>query len=140
MRAPTPPERAFAWYRETLEYPFAKPPVHEADPQCGFFERRFTAGAVAVPARIWLLQIVDQDGALAEPEALLCEIGGEAFDPFEAWPTLCENPISKQRFDHMMKVRAWAKVWRRDQPEAQPMAPVNLLTVDPPKWAQPKRK
>lgn len=136
MRQPTPPQKAYEWYSaamNALDLKLDLPPVHEDDPHPGWYQRRFEKGAIFVPARIWLIQTI-ADGELVEPEVMACEIGGERFDVYEVWTMLCSNPISKQRYDYMMNVRAWAVTWRKDQPEAQPTKPVDLFTVQPPQW------
>lgn len=141
MRQPTTPELAYRWYSEALEARrnhFDPPPIDESDPRPGFYKRRFDKTGVFVPARIWLVQHV-LDGELIADEKVACEIGGERFEPLEVWLYLCENPIPRSEYDHLMRVRDWAKTYRPDQPEAQPTKPVNFFTVQPPAWRN-KRK
>ena len=109
------------------------------EPHCGWYKRKFDRSGVFVPARIWLRQVVD-DGELIEPEKLLCEIGGEPFDPDEAWLSLCGHPITRDEFDYMMRVRDWATSHARNQPEAQPLKPIDLFTVKPPIWGKRRKR
>lgn len=140
LRIPTPPADAFAWYTAALAAPRTlDPPQYGEEPQPGFYKRRFDRRGVFVPARIWLVQIV-ANGELIADEKLVCEIGGDRFDPFEVWISLCEHPITKAEFDHMMRVRDWARTCAPDQPEAAPMKPVDFFTVKPPQWGKRKRK
>jgi len=149
LRQPTPAAAAYRWYAAALS---AKPgddarAFDEDEPQPGFYKRRFNREGVFVPARIWLIQYV-ADGELIAPELIACEIGGDRFDPRHAegpfglplWCVLAENPITKAEYDHMMRVRAWAKTFRPDQPEAAPMKSVDLFTVKPPTWGKRSKR
>lgn len=142
LRTPTTPEAAYSWYREALELcrnRLGFPPINENSPQPGWYTHRFTADGVAVPARIWLVQHV-LDGELIADERVSCEIGGDPFNALEVWLSLCQHPISKERFDYLMRVRDWARAYRPSEPEAQPTKPVDFFTVKAPVWAKPKRK
>lgn len=141
MRQPTSPEAAYRWYSAALAaaQTLDPPAIDENEPQPGWYKTRFDRHGVFVPARIWLVQYVSA-GELVQDEQLACEIGTERFDPFEVWLRLCEHPITKAEYDYLLRVRDWARTSRPDQPEAQPMKPVDLFTVKPPVWAKPKRK
>lgn len=142
MRQPTTPEDAYRWYREALEASrdhLPSPPIDENDPRPGFYKRRFDSAGVFVPGRIWLVQFT-LDGELIADERVACEIGGERFEPLEVWLYLCQHPITKAEFDHLMRVRDWAQTYRRDQPEAHPTKAVDFFTVAAPTWGTTKRK
>lgn len=141
LRQPTTPAQAFAWYAETIAAVDAclRPSIDGEEPQPGFYKRRFDRAGVFVPARIWLVQYV-QDGELVAPERLACEIGGEAFDPAEVWLALCGNPITKSEYDHLMRVRDWARTSRPSEPEAHPTKPIDLFTVAPPTWGRKSKR
>ena len=42
MRDPTAPSVLFAWWRDALAG--RKPPIHDSDPQCGFYQRKLIKG------------------------------------------------------------------------------------------------
>lgn len=143
MRTPTPPESAYRWYAAAIAHvvditAIERPAIDENDPQPGWYERRFSGGAVFVPARIWIISRV-MEGELIEPEELACEIGGERFDPYDVWSSLCQRPITQTKFLHMMKVRAWANGHARAEPEADPFKPVDFHTLKAPVWRKSKR-
>lgn len=141
LRQPTTPEDAYRWYARAIVagVTLDAPRIDENEPQPGWYKRRFGKDAVFVPARIWIVQRV-ADGELIADEKLACEIGGETFDPFDVWISLCEYPIRKTEFDHMMRVRDWARIYRPDQPEAHPMKAVDLFTVQPPSWGKRSKR
>lgn len=105
------------------------PPIHEDEPECGWFRAKVHRHAVLVPARIWLKSVVDDVGELVEPEVLLCEIAGEPFDAMVAWPKLCIRPIEKADFTYMMQVREWAQASSPEQPQAETGKVIDWLTV-----------
>lgn len=142
MRVPTSAQSAFAWHTQAMEAIALRdeaPAIVEQEPQCGWFKRKYHASAVFVPARIWLIQYVDDDGELTRPEELACEVAGDRYDPFDIWIELCANPITQNEFEHLMRVREWARS-RPDQPEAKPLKPVDFMTVQPPTWGKRKRR
>lgn len=143
IRVPTTPEVAYAWYLQALaaqKFLCDPPVIHEDNPQPGFFKRRFDRSGVWVPARIWIVQHVNGDGDLTQPESFACTIGDDTFDAFEVWVELCKNPITRNEYEHLMRVRAWARTQRPDQPEATPTKPIDWMTVAPPHWGKQRKK
>jgi len=106
MRAPTSDAALYAWWRAALAG--GRPPVHEGEPECGWFKTRMVRGGPWVPARIWCERDIDPEtGELATPEALRCEVGGQHRDPSRAWLTLANRPISEAEF-HILSAAAVA--------------------------------
>lgn len=108
------------------------PPIHEDEPECGWFKAIIRRDAAAVPAKIWLKSVVDDDGELVEDEILLCEVGDTPVDAVEAWPKLCTRPISRAEYLYLMSVRTWARQSAPDQPQARDGRPIDWLTVKVP--------
>lgn len=122
--------------------PDALPPIQEDAPQCGYFKLRKVRAAAFVPAKIYLEQVIGEDGELLSDEILRCEIGDELVDPLQAWPMLCLRPISASEYRYLMAVRAWAQTSAPDQPQAQEGRRIDWLSVKIPPVppAAPKRK
>lgn len=136
LRQPTDRAELYTWHREALEYMDdfripdlthasqasidweRHPPVYEAQPQCGYFKAKVARFALLVPAKIFMLSVVGEDGELVEPERMVCEIGDTRTDLFEAWPRLAARPIPAAEYAYLMAVRDWARQSAPDQPQA----------------------
>ncbi|MEO1503157.1 MAG: hypothetical protein AAFU68_02915 [Pseudomonadota bacterium] len=104
MRTPTPPEKAFAWWRDAIAG--NAPPVHDDAPQCGFFKRRADKNSRRfIPARIDLLQPIE-DGALVADESLVCIVGDQYRDPYAEWLWLAKHPISRREYEKLLTPEA----------------------------------
>ena len=107
MRSPTPQDDLYEWHRAALAG--HSQPIHEGEPQCGWYKRRFIRNGPWVAGRIWLHAEKDSDGQLVADEILHCEIGGKEYDPMEVWSYLAAHPISRQEYDYMTADRKWAQ-------------------------------
>lgn len=104
MRRPTPEAELYAWWAAALRG--ESPATFEDEPRCGFFRRRWVKGGPWVPASIRCVQVVDPEtGELAEPERLVCEVGGEVFRPERQWVRLASNPITRGAYDALVAAR-----------------------------------
>lgn len=117
MRRPSHIEPMLWWWRKALA---GEQPQVTAEPQCGYFKRKLAKGAAWMPVRIYLHQALDESGELTEPEEIRCEVAGKVRDPVDQWTWVCAEPITKQQYDYMMAVKAWAEQHASDQPEANP--------------------
>ena len=104
MRQPTPPDAKWAWWEAAIDG--RAPPIHEDQPQQGFYAvRRFRYGEWArgpfVPARIWWEpgEIDPDTGELLTDERCRCEIDGRPADPWRNWTWLARRPISLSEFE-----------------------------------------
>ena len=125
MRMPTPDTVLFAWWEAALRG--ERPPVFEDEPRCGWFRRRFVPGGPWVPGSIRCVQIIDPEtGELAEPERLVCEVGGEVFRPERQWVSLASNPITRAAYDALVAARDTDDRMKAD------LAPIDI-TIAPPR-------
>jgi hypothetical protein len=62
-----------------------KPPIHDGEPQCGFYKRRLIKDGPWVPVAIWH---TDANG-------LVCKVGDQMQDPIDQWTWVAGNPVSK---------------------------------------------
>lgn len=129
MRQPTSPTILLAWHSNAMLGVLGEGTGLDAnEPQPGWYKRRLVKGAVFVPARIYVEQIVDEDtGELVEDEKLCCEVNGRAEDPYEQWLWLCINPISQADFDYLTARGAWTKSYAPDEPAAKPRQAVDWM-------------
>lgn len=126
QRAPTPDP--YAWHRQAIAGRGQREPIAD-EPRCGWFKRKFVQGGPFVPARIWLVQDVGEDGELLDVELLQCEVNGAYADPVDQWSYLCGQPITEAEFRYMEATRQWAEQHAPDHPQAKPRERINLLTT-----------
>jgi hypothetical protein len=102
MRTPTPPSKAYAWYRAAIAG--EAPPTHDGLPECGWFKVKLIAGGPWCAAKIWIERSIDpMTGELTEPEKMLCEVDGMRRDPAKIWTYL--RPISREEYDALIHRR-----------------------------------
>lgn len=126
LRAPTPDP--YAWHRQALETRHWRVPIAD-EPRSGWFKRKLVKGGPFVPARIWLVQDVGEDGELLDDEILQCEVNGQYANPVDQWSYLCGQPITEAEFNYMEATRLWAEQHAPEHPQAKPRERINLLTT-----------
>lgn len=106
MRTPTDHSTLYLWHTHALSG--AHMPMHDGDPQCGWYLRRMVAGGPWVPAVVWVEQPIDpRTGQLIADETVHCEIDGEYADPFDEWVSLAKRPIPQWKYHEMIQDRKW---------------------------------
>lgn len=101
MRQPTPDNAARAWYLSWLAG--EEPAIHEGQPQPGYYKGRKWRQGPWLPVLIWLDQVCDESGELAEPETLRCLFGGEDKDPAEVWTFI--RPVTPDEYRDLCEPR-----------------------------------
>lgn len=148
LRQPSDRAALYAWHADALDAlaqgrkdnlkelaavaPDLMPPISEDAPQCGYFLAKVARFALLVPAKIFVLSVIGDDGELLEPERVVCEIGGERYPEVEtAWLRLCTRPISASEYQYRMALRDWAQAAAPNQPQAprQDGKAVDWMTV-----------
>lgn len=71
-------------------------PVHDADPQLGFYRKRTGKAAGYVPVAIW-----EQDGGI------LALVDGKSADAAEIWTFVCQYPILEEWYRARMEGQPW---------------------------------
>jgi hypothetical protein len=106
MRQPTSPEQKWAWWEAATDG--AGPPIHDDEPQPGFYAvRKFRYGEWArgpyVPARIWIEpgEIDPETGELLSDERYRAEIDGKPADPWRVWTWLAKRPIPLSEWEYL---------------------------------------
>ncbi|KEP68834.1 hypothetical protein DL1_08680 [Thioclava dalianensis] len=104
MREPTPIMELYAWHRAALAG--EDPPLHDGQPECGWFKTKLVKGGPWVAARIWVEREIDPEtGELAQPETYRCEIDGERRNAENAWSRVCKNPITRGEHDALIAMK-----------------------------------
>ena len=100
MRRPTTEEEAYAWWHAALADP--RTPRHDAEPQPGFYTRRYVKNGPLIPVRVYLHQEIDEAGELsAPPEIRAEELGWDKGDPARFWTHL--RPITREAYDALIE-------------------------------------
>lgn len=100
MREPSTPEQRWSWWERAVAG--EAPPVHERDPQAGFFAvRKFRYGEWVqgpyVPARVWWEpgEIDPDTGELLTDERCRAEVDGKEVNPWNSWTWIARRPIAE---------------------------------------------
>jgi len=107
---------SYIYYQSALKGVFG--PVHENDPQCGYYRMRRGRGGPWVPVAIWK----ERPGSLAPSEnsensdsgKLVCLVDGVEWDPFEVWTWVCRYPVPYETY---VAVAERGEVWPEDLPD-----------------------
>lgn len=126
MRQPTDNEAALQWWRDALAG--RRPPIHDGEPQCGWYRARLVRGGPWVPVRIWMESPTDPEtGELIADEFVRAEIDGREVDPAEVWIRACAHPITEETFNYMRDAAAWDRRHDPAAPAANPHRAVDHL-------------
>ncbi|MFM8622262.1 MAG: hypothetical protein ACKOB3_02635 [Holophagaceae bacterium] len=94
---------SYSWWRQALLGHFG--PIHENDPQPGYYRMRKGRGGRWVPAAIW----EEKDNL-----GLSCLVDGVERDPFEVWTWVCRYPITYETY---VAVAERGEAWPEDLPD-----------------------
>jgi hypothetical protein len=127
---------AYAWHNAALADTRAGVEITVTnEPQCGWFKRRLAKGGVYVPARIWLVGIIDPEtDELMSDELMACEVAGEMSDVDDEWTYVCQHPITENEFRYMEATRIYCALHEPKHPINAPRTPVNWLTSPIPEF------
>ena len=133
LRFPTPKGKLFAWHTNALLGIYGDEiTVFNEEPECGFFKTRMVKGGPFVPARIWMVQPVDESGELIADEVMQAEINGKFATPERVWQQACGNSISEQEWRYLPATITWAIEFAPDEPQANLKKPVDWFRASPP--------
>jgi hypothetical protein len=93
--------RLLKWHRAFMRG--ENPPMHDADPQCGWYRTQMVKNGPWVPVEIWCDRDIDESGELEGPEILRADAFGKEVDVDEIWTWL--TPISRQEFNELRDMR-----------------------------------
>lgn len=96
MRRPTPLMALLRWHRQAMAG--EAPPVHDGDPQCGWYRMRRNRGHW-LPVEIFCDRDIDENGELTRDEVIRAEVFMESADAAAIWTYL--EPISRAEFHRL---------------------------------------
>lgn len=110
----------YAYWREALKGNFG--PVHDSDPQSGFYRKRKFRSGPFLPVAIWF------DDASGAYVAL---VDGQAANAEEVWTYVCRYPVTEEAY----RDRVAGKPWPDEDPgvTASLEAPTTIGSNNPPK-------
>lgn len=94
----------FAWWSAALAG--RKPPIHEGEPQCGYFKVRDRRGLnknLAPVKRPWIGCAI----WLAEDGTLQAELAGRAVEVDSLWPYVAKHPIPYETYQFWHQHERW---------------------------------
>lgn len=88
----------YAWWRAALDgAQLGKDiPVHDGDPQCGFYRKRARKGGPFVPVAIF-----------PHGDGLIGIMGTQAVNPEEVWTYCCQHPVTEQAYRVALTSGMW---------------------------------
>src|SRR5262245_42898949 len=106
----------------------------DTEPRAGFYRLKLTAGAIAVPVRIFFAPPIVERRKLDRGARWQCVVNGRLSDDItRVWPFCSGAPISKREYRYLIRRVAWAERWAPHHPAARPYEPIDLNTVSP-RW------
>lgn len=95
-------------------------PVHDGDPQCGFYRRRLFKDGPFVPVAIWR-----QDGEF------IAVVDGKEADAADIWTWVCDKPITEAEYHKVMGGEGWSDEPRAATvPSNMPADPFEALKIE----------
>jgi hypothetical protein len=94
---------SYSWWRQALLGQFG--PIHESDPQPGYYRIRKGRGGPWLPVAIW---------AEDEESKPVCLVDGVESDPFEVWTWVCRYPVPYETY---VAVAERGEPWPEDLPD-----------------------
>lgn len=95
-------------------------PVHDGDPQCGFYRRRLFKDGPFVPVAIW-----KQDGEF------VAVVDGKTADAADIWTWVCDKPITEAEYHKVMNGEGWSDEPRAATvPSNMPSDPFEALKIE----------
>jgi hypothetical protein len=108
---------SYSWWRQALLGQFG--PIHENDPQPGYYRMRKGRGRPWVPVAIW---VSDTGSRLA------CLVDGLEKDPYEIWTWVCRYPVPYETY---VAVAEQGQAWPEDLPELKKVRSISDAASSP---------
>jgi len=100
MRTPLTTNQMYGWWQKALAG--ERPPLHDADPQAGWYRRRLVKNGGFVGVKIYWVQDVDEAGELLGTPTLHCTVNGRETDPYAEWSWIAGSAITPEEYDRLM--------------------------------------
>jgi hypothetical protein len=106
-------QSTYTYYQSALKGVFG--PVHENDPQCGYYRMRRGRGGPWIPVAIWREATgSDQNSEISDSGKLVCLVDGVEREPFEVWTWVCRYPVPYETY---VAVAERGEAWPEDLPD-----------------------
>jgi len=106
-------QSTYTYYRSALKGVFG--PVHENDPQCGYYRMRRSRGGPWIPVAVFREATdCDQNSEISDSGKLICLVDGVERDPFEVWTWVCRYPVPYETY---VAVAERGEAWPEDLPD-----------------------
>lgn len=97
----------YQWWRDALAG--KKPPIHEIEPQAGWYKMRRVRNGPELPVVLWWAGEVDPenpidengDPALIGDAKIFARIGTESASAHEIWTWVCAYPVTLEDFNRL---------------------------------------
>ena len=114
----------YTYYKSALMGVFG--PVHENDPQCGYYRMRRGRGGPWVPVAIWREDPegfgIREHSEISDSGKLVCLVDGVEKDPYEIWTWVCRYPVPYETY---VAVAEQGQAWPEDLPDLKKARPVS---------------
>ena len=117
----------YTYYQSALSGIFG--PVHENDPQCGYYRMRRGRGGPWVPVAIWR-EVTGEDEitGISDSGKLVCLVDGLEKDPFEVWTWVCRYPVPYETY---VAVAERGEHWPEDLTDLKKTRPISDAASSP---------
>ena len=111
----------YTYYQSALKGVFG--PVHENDPQCGYYRMRRGRGGPLVPVAIWREVTGEKEiTGILDSGKLVCLVDGKERDPYEIWTWVCRYPVPYETY---VAVAEQGQALPEDLPDLKKARPVS---------------
>ena len=111
----------YTYYQSALMGVFG--PVHENDPQCGYYRMRRGRGGPWVPVAIWREVTGESEiTGISDSGKLVCLVDGVEKDPYEIWTWVCRYPVPYETY---VAVAEKGQSWPEDLPDLKKVRPAS---------------
>ena len=87
------------WFRALAGEEIGGPtlPVHESDPQAGFWRKRVTRAGAFVPVAIWR----------GEDDRFVALVDGKEANAYDQWTFVCRYPVTEEQYNSRIETGRW---------------------------------
>ena len=108
----------YAFWRAALRG--GKQPVHESNPQCGFYKRRLVKDGEWLPIAFWR----------NKDDQIVCCFEGKLVDPLEHWTFAAKYPVSEASYRHYIRNGHWPDDVAQSPRSNMPSDPFEALKLE----------
>lgn len=88
---------AYAWWRNSLKGDFG--PIHDSEPQCGFYRKPKYKGGPFEPVAIWIADLTTG--------LMVALVGDRQVDAEDVWTFCCRQPVTEEVYRKAVETGQW---------------------------------